>query len=170
MTDYEKLYQESPNVCGPPFPEFEAFFERYNKTHAKILDLGCGQGRDALFIARMGHQVVGVDISKTGVAQMLEEAKQEGLEVLGVEADIVEYEPSGEYDVVILDRVLHMLKEDSERQAVLEKAGAVTKSGGFILIADTPKHQGQIRSFFEGQSERWVKVKDRKGMIFIQKS
>lgn len=81
MTDYEKLYQESPNVCGPPFPEFEAFFERYNKTQAKVLDLGCGQGRDALFIARMGHQVVGVDISKTGIAQMLEEAKQEGLEV-----------------------------------------------------------------------------------------
>lgn len=170
MTDYEKQYQESPNVCGPPFPEFVAFFERYNKANAKVLDLGCGQGRDALFIARMGHQVVGVDISKTGITQMLEEAKQEGLEVLGVEADIVEYEPSGEYDVVILDRVLHMLKEDSERQAVLEKAGAVTKSGSFILIADTPKHQGQIRSFFESQSEGWVKVKDKKGKIFVQKS
>jgi len=170
MTDYEKQYQESPNVCGPPFPEFVAFFERYNKTGAKVLDLGCGQGRDALFIARMGHQVVGVDISKTGIAQMLEEAEQEGLEVVGVVADIVEYEPSGEYDVVILDRVLHMLNEGSERRAVLEKASAVTKPGGLILIADTPKHQAQIRSFFEGQSEDWVRVKDKKGKIFVQKS
>ena len=170
MTDYEKQYQESPNVCGPPFPEFVAFFERYNKIRAKVLDLGCGQGRDALFIARMGHQVLGVDISKTGITQMLEEAKREGLDVSGVVADVVEYEPSGEYNVVILDRVLHMLKEDSERQAVLEKASGVTKSGGFILIADTPQHQTQIRSFFEGHSEGWVKVKDEKGKIFVQKS
>jgi 2-polyprenyl-3-methyl-5-hydroxy-6-metoxy-1,4-benzoquinol methylase len=170
MTDYEKQYQESPNVCGPPFPEFVAFFERYNKKRAKVLDLGCGQGRDALFIARMGHQVVGVDISKTGIAQMLEEAKREGLDVCGVVADVVAYEPSGEYDVVILDRVLHMLKEDSERWAVLEKASGVTKSGGFILIADTPKHEAQIRLFFAERSEGWEKIKDKKGKIFAQKS
>jgi 2-polyprenyl-3-methyl-5-hydroxy-6-metoxy-1,4-benzoquinol methylase len=170
MTDYEKQYQESPNVCGAPFPEFVAFFERYNKTRAKVLDLGCGQGRDALFMARMGHQVVGVDISKTGITQMLEEARREGLDVCGVVADVVEYEPSGEYDVVILDRVLHMLKEDSVRWAVLEKASNVTKSGGFILIADTPKHQAQIRSFFEDHSGGWVEVKDKKGRIFVQKS
>jgi 2-polyprenyl-3-methyl-5-hydroxy-6-metoxy-1,4-benzoquinol methylase len=147
-----------------------AFFEHYNKTRTKVLDLGCGQGRDALFIARMGHQVVRVDISKTGITQMLEEAKREGLDVCGVVADVVEYEPSGEYDVVILDRVLHMLKEDSERRVVLEKASGVTKSSGFILIADTPKHQAQIRSFFEDHSTGWVKVKDRKGKMFVLKS
>lgn len=169
MTDYEKQYQESPNVCGPPFPEFVTFFKRYNKTRALVLDLGCGQGRDALFIARMDHQVFGVDISKTGITQMLEEAKREGLDVCGVVADVVEYEPSGKYDVVILDRVLHMLKED-ERQGVLEKASSVTKSGGFVLIADTPKHQTQIRSFFENHPAGWVKIKDSKGKIFVQKS
>ena len=170
MTDYEKHYQESPNVCGPPFPEFVAFFERYNKTRAKVLDLGCGQGRDALFIARMGHQVVGVDISKTGITQMLEEAQREGLAVCGVVADVVGYQPSEKYDVIILDRVLHLLKEDSERRVVLEKASDVTKSGGFILIADTPKHRAQIRPFFERHSGCWVKIRDKKGMIFVQKS
>lgn len=169
MTDYEKQYQKSRDVCGPPFREFVVFFERYPKTRAKVLDLGCGQGRDALFIARTGHHVFGVDNSRTGISQMLEEAEGEGLDVCGVVADVVEYEPSGDYDVVILDRVLHMLKDDSERLVVLEKASAVTKSGGFILIADTPKNQQLIRSFFEGHSEGWVKAKDRKGFLFVQK-
>ena len=170
MTDYEKQYQKSRDVCGPPFQEFVAFFESYPKTRAKVLDLGCGQGRDALFIARMGHHVLGVDISRTGISQMLKEAGGEGLDVFGEVADVVEYEPSGDYDVVILDRVLHMLRDDSERLAVLEKANAVTESGGFILIADTPKHQQLIWSFFEGHSEDWVKAKDKKGFIFVQKS
>ncbi|MBN1315768.1 MAG: class I SAM-dependent methyltransferase [Anaerolineales bacterium] len=169
MTDYEKQFQESIHVCGPPFPEFLAFFERYNKTHINVLDLGCGQGRDALFIARMGHKVLGVDVSATGISQMLKEAKQEGLDVCGIVSDIVEYEPSGCYQVVILDRVLHMLKDDSDRITVLRKVGAVTKPGGFVLIADTPKHQALIRSFFKGDFEDWVMVKDKKGYQFVQK-
>jgi len=170
MTDYEKRYQESRDVCGPPSREFLAFFERYDKTRAEVLDLGCGQGRDALFIARMGHHVLGVDISRTGISHMLEGAEREALDVRGVVADVVEYEPPGDYDVVILDRVLHTLKDDSQRLTVLDKASAVTKSGGFVLIADTPKHQGLIRSFFDDHSQDWVKAKDKKGFIFVQKS
>jgi trans-aconitate methyltransferase len=117
----------------------------------------------------MGHEVLGVDISRTGIAQMLEEAEQEVLSVTGVVADVVEYEPSSEYHVVILDRVLHMLKGDLERLAVLEKASAVTRSGGFILIADTPKHQPLIRSYFADHADDWVTAKDKKGFLFVQK-
>ena len=170
MTDYEKQYQESRDVCGPPFSEFVTFFERYHEAGAMVLDLGCGQGRDALFIARMGHHVFGVDTSSTGIAQMLEDAQRQKLDVRGVVADIVEYEPAGNYDVVILDRVLHMLKGDGDRLAVLEKARASTKSGGFVLIADTPKNLPLIRRFFEAETDGWAKVRDRKGFIFLQKS
>ncbi|WP_409070426.1 class I SAM-dependent methyltransferase [Aliifodinibius sp. S!AR15-10] len=46
------------------------------------MDFGCGQGRDALFIARMGHRVLGVDISKTGISQMLDEANRENIDSL----------------------------------------------------------------------------------------
>ena len=63
-----------------------------------------------------------------------------------------------------------MLKDDDARLVVLEKASAAAKSGGFVLVADTPKHQRIIRSFFEDRSEDWVTVKDKKGFIFVQKS
>ncbi len=169
MADYEKLYQNARDVCGAPFPQLVAFFRGYDKNKAKVLDLGCGQGRDALFIARMGNHVFGVDLSKTGVSQMLEEAEREGLDVWGVAADIVEYNPTEEYGVIILDRVMHMLKDDSKRMTVLQKARAATKFGGFVLVVDTPKHQPFIRSFFEDHAEGWVKSKDKKGFIFARK-
>ena len=170
MKGYEKQFQKARDVCGPPFPEFVAFFERYEKPHARVLDLGCGQGRDALLIARKGHHVLGMDLSSTGVSQMLEEAEREGLDVRGVVADVVECQPEGEYDVVILDRVLHMLSDDGQRTAVLRKASAATKPGGFILIADIRKHLRLIRSFFEAHPDSWTKVKDKKGFLFVQKS
>ena len=87
----------------------------------------------------------------------------------GVVADVISYEPADKYDVIVLDKVLHMFKHDDERRAVLEKVSTVTKSEGFILIADTPKNQPLIRSFFENHSENWKKTKDSKGFIFEQK-
>ncbi len=61
MINYEKEYQNSRNVCGEPFPEIVEFFENYDDECATVLDSGCAQGRDALFIARKGHSVLGVD-------------------------------------------------------------------------------------------------------------
>ena len=86
MIIYEKEYQNSRNVFGEPFPEIVEFFENYDDECAIILDyrLGCGQGRDALFIARKGHSVLGVDTAQTGIEQMLEEAESEKLAVVGV--------------------------------------------------------------------------------------
>ncbi len=74
MINYEKEYQNSRNVCGEPFPEIVEFFENYDDECAIVLDSGYGQGREALFIARKGHSVLGVDTAQTGIEQMLEEA------------------------------------------------------------------------------------------------
>lgn len=166
---YELLYREGRDVCGAPFQQFVDFFDKFNRKNCRVLDLGCGQGRDALFIARKGHSVFGVDLSETGVSQMLEDARKEGLNVDGVVADIVEFEPDGEYDVILLDRVLHMLKDNGERIAVLEKISHHAKRGGFILIADMPKDKGEFVKFFEGKQEDWDKRKDNKGFLYFQR-
>jgi len=92
MINYEKEYKNSRNVCGEPFPEIVEIFENYDDECATVLDSGCGQGRDALFIARKGHSVLGVDMAQTGIEQMLEEAESENLAVDGVIADITNYE------------------------------------------------------------------------------
>ena len=75
MIIYEKEYQNSRNVCGEPFPEIVEFFENYEDECATVHDSGCGQGRDALFIARKGHSVLRVDSAQTEIEQMLEEGE-----------------------------------------------------------------------------------------------
>ena len=64
----------------------------YDDESATVIDLGYRQGRDALFIARKGHLVLGVDSAQTGIEQMLEEAESEKLAVDGVITDITNYE------------------------------------------------------------------------------
>ena len=50
MTDYEALYAEQAAVCGAPFSEYVQFFND-QAPGKRVLDLGCGQGRDALSAA-----------------------------------------------------------------------------------------------------------------------
>jgi 2-polyprenyl-3-methyl-5-hydroxy-6-metoxy-1,4-benzoquinol methylase len=166
---YEQLYQKERDVCGSPFQEFVEFFNTLDKKNCQVLDLGCGQGRDALLIARKGHDVLGVDLSETGIAQMLAEATKEGLNVKGIVADIVEFEPPEEYDVILLDRVLHMLPGNDDRINVLETVCHHTKPGGFILIADTPKNHGLLLQFFASKQSQWKQLMAKKGFLFLQR-
>lgn len=169
INKYEKIYQEDPNACGSPFEEFVEFFNHFEKSKATVLDLGCGQGRDALFISRLGHHVTGVDLSETGVTQMLEAAQQENLKIEGSVADVVAYEINDKYDVVILDRVLHLLSSDEERLLVLQKAFDGVCQDGHLLIADTPSNKRLIQSFFDGRESQWELVKRKKGFLFVRK-
>lgn len=167
-TDYEKLYQEQRHVLGKPTQVFVDFFDDYAKPNADVLDLGCGQGRDAVFIARLGHRVMGVDISATGIAQLLEDAKAEKLNVEGVVADLTDYVPEGEYDVIVLDRTLHML-DAPIRLDILKRVSDVTRKDGFVLLADEKLNMPAFRTFFQQDAHHWAIVQDKKSYICVQK-
>ena len=66
-----------------------------------------------------GHSVLGVDKAQTVIEQMLEEAESEKLAVDGVIADITNYEAPDLYNIVVIDRVLHMSQNDEIRNAAL---------------------------------------------------
>lgn len=65
---YDKYYQ-TENLFGKPYPELIKYFSTYPKQ-GKVLDLGCGQGRDSIPIARLGFDVTGIDNSRVGIEQM----------------------------------------------------------------------------------------------------
>ena len=168
-TDYDKVYQQDRHALGEPFKEFVAFFDQYDKQHADVLDIGCGQGRDALFIARHGHHVVGVDMSPTGIAQLLEDAEAENLNIEGIVADLSEYEPIRDFDIVIADRTLHMILDSDERLQVLARICNVVRTGGYVLIADERSNLPDMRAYFEDDSHEWDVVKNAKGFLFMRK-
>ncbi len=167
---YDRHYRADPRACGEPFEEFVRFAERLGVEHANILDIGCGQGRDAFLFARKGHTVLGIDVSEVGIHQMNEQATRESVAVRGVVADIVVWTPPGEFDVVIIDRVVHMLADDDERLAAIDKAASATRPGGFVLIADGPKHREVIRGYFTARRRDWTLVKDTKNRLFARRA
>ena len=105
----------------------------------KVLDLGCGDGRNALYAASLGYDVTAVDISEAGISKLNNLAKKQGLEVNSVVRDMRDYLPSKSFDVVISHGCLHLLFRD-DWVKVLNRIKRVTAPGGFnIIVAFTHK-------------------------------
>ena len=68
---YDKLYSSTSETLGKPTQVFVDFFDQSTSEALRVLEFGCGQGRDALFIAHRGHSVVGVDLSPDEIDDLI---------------------------------------------------------------------------------------------------
>ena len=168
MTDYEELYRLEANVCGSePFADVAAFFVALPaEPPVTILDVGCGQGRDALFAARLGHRVHGVDLSHSGVIQTASQAADAGLRVTAEVADASTYPFSDAFDVVLCDRVLHCL-DASVRLAVLERMASCVVPSWYLFVVEPPSGEELVASHL-GSSARWHRHHLRPGFVLAQ--
>jgi len=166
--NYDKLYGETSDALGEPTAIFLEFFDRFEHEDARVLDVGCGQGRDALFIARLGHRVVGVDISPNGIRDLISAANTEDLSVEGVVADITAYKPKGLFDIILLDRTLHMLSE-ATRLAVLQQLLDHVEVEGWVLIADEASNISGFEGVISKHRFDWQTEFSKRGYLFVQR-
>lgn len=82
----------------------------------KLLDLGCGEGRNAVYFAKQGFEVVGIDMSLSGLEKTKEYAEEEGVYVKTTQADITNYEPEDVYDVIFSTGTLQYLPPEVRDQ------------------------------------------------------
>jgi tellurite methyltransferase len=103
----------------------------------RVLDLGSGDGRNALFLAGKGFEVTGVDIVPASIANLNRYAARAGLDknLTGVVADIALFEFDGPYDNIISTFTLHFLPKDSFAP-VLDRVMQSTRQGGMNVIED----------------------------------
>jgi SAM-dependent methyltransferase len=97
----------------------------------RALDLACGEGRNAVWLAERGWTVRGVDFSAVALAKAEKLAEARGVEVAWVQADLLEYEPEpAAYDLVV---VLYLQLPAAERRPIVRRAVAALARGGVFL-------------------------------------
>ena len=98
----------------------------------RALDLACGEGQNAIWLATLGWQVTGVDYSEVAIAKARGRAERDGVDAEFVCADLVTYEPgSSVFDLVV---VLYLHIPSRERHVVLDRATAALAPGGTFLL------------------------------------
>lgn len=109
----------------------------------RVLDLGCGQGRNSVWLAKQGHTVAGVDQSEVGLGQSRRLAEQHGVQAEFVLADLAgEWTPPPECcDLVVLS---YLQLPPGPRRTVHAKAAAALAPGGDLFLiahhADNLEH------------------------------
>jgi 2-polyprenyl-3-methyl-5-hydroxy-6-metoxy-1,4-benzoquinol methylase len=98
----------------------------------RALDLACGAGRNAVWLAERGWQVTGVDFADVAIENARRLAAERAAEVEWVEADVVEWEPpEGAFDLVV---ILYLHVPADERRLVHGRAAAAVAPGGTLLV------------------------------------
>ncbi|HEY7343959.1 MAG TPA: class I SAM-dependent methyltransferase [Gaiella sp.] len=98
----------------------------------RALDLACGEGRNAVWLAERGWQVTGVDFSDVALAKAAELAASRGVEVDWLVADVLDYRPEARaFDLVA---VLYLQLPRDELLHALESAAGAVAPGGTLLV------------------------------------
>jgi len=133
QSSFDEAYDQNEKMFGHPYQELQDYFRDY-PTKGRVLDLGSGQGRDALFLASLGYEVTAADCSKVGVDQMMAHAQELNLKLNGVVGDVFELELGGQFDVILFDMILHGFEEEQQVQLLKKYAELLNKNGVICMV------------------------------------
>src|SRR5262245_5324790 len=98
----------------------------------RALDLACGAGRNAVWLAERGWTVTAVDFSDVAIATARLLAAERGVEIEWLVADLGEWQPPARaFDLVV---VLYLHLPGEERGQIMRSAAGAVASGGTLLV------------------------------------
>jgi 2-polyprenyl-3-methyl-5-hydroxy-6-metoxy-1,4-benzoquinol methylase len=130
--DWDQRYASVENLWAVK-PNRFLVAEARELEPGRALDLACGEGQNAIWLASLGWDVVGVDYSEVAIAKARARAERDGVDVDFVCADLVSYLPdTGAFDLVL---VLYLHIPAEQRRVVLDRAAAALAPGGtFVFV------------------------------------
>lgn len=98
-----------------------------------VLDIGCGEGKNAIAFDRLGHKVVATDISEKALSNGKNVWKDSNIDWIHADARELEFEPS-QFDVVVSYGLIHCFASPEEAHLVVERCKSWTKAGGLNIM------------------------------------
>lgn len=161
MTDYAHYLTEKYGI-SPTHSAVVSAVQTHGIAPTTALDLGCGQGRNALYLAKHGFQVTASDYNPNSIAQLNQIARCENLPIHTEVYDINQASLSGEYGLMVATVVFMFLQRERVPD-VIANMQACTASGGYHVIvsamdtADYPCHvpfsftfqENELRAYYQ---------------------
>ena len=134
---YRKVYESGAEFWEEPVATeaFVDFIQGFNLPEgSRAVDMGCGEGMDSIFLAKMGFNVTAIDASRSAIKRARKWAKREKLAIDFLVADFA-YLPirDGIYNLSINIACLQMIIDQNSRDRHLREAFRVLKRGGIYF-------------------------------------
>lgn len=155
--DYNKLYSKYPNIWGL---EPNSLLKTIAKNHKNgtFLDLGSGQGRDAIWMLKQGYFVTALDNSERGLKNISKAVKDQRCKnesITIIHSNIEDFHINTEmYDIIQAFNSLQFISKD-KALTVVENMKSGVQKGGYIIISGFTtkdalfkKYENDVRCFF----------------------
>ncbi len=141
------------------------YLRKQRTSFVYLIDIGCGYGRDARYIAKLPNvKVLGIDCSKNAI----EHAKNSSSGLDNVEFQCIDFRELRDetYDVIYLSNVYQILRND-ERRDLRKTLKCLLKPGGLLFLSThsvrDPEHyqrgalvEGEANSFIDQKADTYV--------------
>lgn len=131
---WEKAYREKDVVTFSSEPnatikEFENLFHK----DVHVLDVGCGEGQNAIYLAKQGYHVDAFDLSQCGIAKVYDRCEVLGVKLNAFVADLTEYKFEQNFDVIMSFGTLHFVSKGDWKKFINEAKKHTNDKGIHII-------------------------------------
>ena len=138
--DVDRLWSAKPNAL---LAELAA-----GLTPGRALDVGAGEGRNSIWLAKNGWTVTAVDISDVGLERAGSRAAEEGVELELVVADWREYRAPAPFDLAVIS---FMHPRPEERAQMFARTGEMLAPGGYLFTVGVDLSELDTRGPRDGE-------------------
>ena len=143
---WDERFKSRNNELMPPEEKLELDLNYFTKSR-KILDLACGDGRNAIYLAKLGYEVYAVDFSTEALNRLNSFAASEGLVIEAKRMDVTSKEEVSKLEVKVDDVIVNhyrMVKEIyPELIPCLNEGGILWVNGFESVPEDNPNIREQ---------------------------
>ena len=134
-TNYEKWYEGDGYYWGTEPAGFCDELMRLcpPSEGKKVLDIGCGEGKDAVYMASKGYEVTAFDLTENGIRKTKRLAEKRGVKINAYVDDINTFKTDEQFDVIYSSGTVQYLF-DENKAAFFEKIGRIIKKNGIVFF------------------------------------
>ena len=113
ITYWDNYYDNTKNLSESSFAKFTLKYLGRKRKDKKIIDIGCGNGRDSLYFYKQNLNVLGIDISKRAIKRNLSYSRAK---LKFINLDIGKKTVSGKFNFIYSRFFLHAINEKAENK------------------------------------------------------
>lgn len=134
-TNYEKWYEGNDYYWGlEPGSFLDELIKLCPSSPGKtVLDIGCGEGKDAVYMAEQGYAVTAFDLTENGIRKTNALAEDRGVKVNAYVDDVNDFMMDKQFDIIYSTGTVQYLF-DENKQEFFRKLERITKPDGIVYI------------------------------------
>jgi tellurite methyltransferase len=101
--------------------------------YSKALDLGCGEGRNAIYLADIGFKVTASDISESGIEKLRSVVTRRELDIDASVCDMRRFKFPHQFDLIVCMGCLHLIPQE-DWKVLIKRLKLFTTAGGFHAV------------------------------------